>query len=283
MTRSSIPWWVRSLVRLSDRCEALARAVIVARNEILFAYLSPAARERVTAALYGAQGTYAAGGRRFEAGLFDWEHELYASPEFPPPPARVLIGGAGGGREVVALRKLGYDVRAFEPSPTLSSAGSVATGGAIVTAGYDDFVAAANGEPNQLSEMLRPGFDAIILGWGSYVHVLDDAKKVAVLDAIRRIAPAAPVVFSFASSEGYVEGERSARLRTILRATLPRLGGRQPVHPRDSFEPWAGFSREPTAAEVPVLAARAGYRVALLKTESDMLRALLVPAQVPSR
>lgn len=279
MRRASIPWWVRSLVSLSDRCEAVARAVAVARSEILFAYLSPERRERVTAALYGAQRTYAPGGRRFEAGLFDWERELYASPEFPRPPARVLIGGAGGGREVVALRALGYGVHAFEPSSALSSAGSVATGGAIIPAGYDDFVSAANGESNALSETLRAGFDAIILGWGSYVHVLDDASKVAVLAAARRVAPTAPVAFSFASSEAYVEGERVARLRHMLRAALPKLGGRHTVHPRDSFDPWAGFSREPTAAEVPELAKRAGYRVALLKTESDMLRALLVPAQ----
>src|SRR5688500_15622114 len=34
---------------------------------------------------------------------------------FPPPPARVLIPGAGTGREVLALHRLGFRVTAFEP------------------------------------------------------------------------------------------------------------------------------------------------------------------------
>ena len=39
---------------------------------------------------------------------------------FPDPPGRVLIGGAGGGREAFALAARGYEVVAFEPSADLA-------------------------------------------------------------------------------------------------------------------------------------------------------------------
>src|SRR5687767_14651727 len=49
-------------------------------------------------------------------GLFDWEEQVVRE-HFPPPPARVVVTGAGAGREVLALLRLGYDAVGFEPSP----------------------------------------------------------------------------------------------------------------------------------------------------------------------
>src|SRR5687767_12754763 len=38
---------------------------------------------------------------------------------FPRPPARVLVPGAGTGREVLALHQRGYQVDAFEPTAAM--------------------------------------------------------------------------------------------------------------------------------------------------------------------
>src|SRR5262249_12057240 len=47
-------------------------------------------------------------------GLFEWEKDVVRD-HFPPPPARVLVGAAGLGRESSALAEMGYSVTAFEP------------------------------------------------------------------------------------------------------------------------------------------------------------------------
>ena len=51
--------------------------------------------------------------------LFNWEADL-VERVFPPPPGKVLVGGAGGGREAFELVTRGYAVAAFEPSDVLA-------------------------------------------------------------------------------------------------------------------------------------------------------------------
>ena len=48
---------------------------------------------------------------------------------FPPPPAHILVGGAGGGREAFALLERGYRVTAFEPSEALAASMAAAADG----------------------------------------------------------------------------------------------------------------------------------------------------------
>src|SRR5512142_2340602 len=62
---------------------------------------------------YGQTQAYRADSSAFRRGLFGWEKEAIAR-FFPAAPARVLVGGAGGGREVFALAEMGYEVVAFE-------------------------------------------------------------------------------------------------------------------------------------------------------------------------
>ncbi len=52
--------------------------------------------------------------------LRPWEQDLVAN--LPAPPARVLLGGAGAGREAYALEALGYTVVAFDPAKRLVEA-----------------------------------------------------------------------------------------------------------------------------------------------------------------
>ena len=48
-------------------------------------------------------------------GLFPWE-DAWFQMALPQPPATILVPGAGGGREVLALRERGYTVFGFDPA-----------------------------------------------------------------------------------------------------------------------------------------------------------------------
>jgi len=69
---------------------------------------------------YGETQAYRADCSTFRRGLFGWEEQATRC-FFPPAPARVLIGGADGGREAFALGGMGYEVVASEPSVRLAT------------------------------------------------------------------------------------------------------------------------------------------------------------------
>ena len=67
---------------------------------------------------YGNQRLYRPDAPSFKPELFPWESRVIAT-HFPKPPASVLIGGAGGGREALALERDGFRVVGFEPAAPL--------------------------------------------------------------------------------------------------------------------------------------------------------------------
>src|SRR5436309_2730404 len=54
-----------------------------------------------------------------ERGLFDWEQRLVL--DHFPPGARIIVTACGGGREVLALLKMGFDVFGYESHPALAA------------------------------------------------------------------------------------------------------------------------------------------------------------------
>lgn len=274
----SLPFWFRALLALDRAPRPLVRAIAAVREELLLAWVAPARRDALTVALFDRQQTYAPGGNTFREGLFDWECELLAHPKVPRK-GRVLLGGAGGGRETVALHKLGYEVFAFEPAAALVRAGARAIaalpGSTLLRASYDDLVRAVRGEQNSLSGVLTASFDVLILGWGSISHVLDDADRLAILRAMRSVAPAAPLLLSF-DEPSILEKPGGAldRTRRVLRRLFVLIHAPGRVSEGDRFFSWAGFFRESTAAGLEALARDAGYQVAFIATRPG--RAILV-------
>jgi hypothetical protein len=146
--------------------------------------------------------------RRFdrEAGYnpgasFDWEDRWFAA-SLPPPPARVLLGGAGSGREVAKLAALGYRVAAFDPAPHFARLGQalVAEGRceAFLEGSYQQLWSddpAGRAFRRRLDE-LAP-FDAVILGWGSYTHVLSADDRRRTLRELDLRCPAGPILASY--------------------------------------------------------------------------------------
>lgn len=118
---------------------------------------------------------------------FTWERAAL-DKWFPDAPARVLVGGAGGGREARQLLSAGYEVVAFDPVRALAEglAAQQWPGLQVFEGRYEtlpDLIETVGERRARRLDDLGP-FDAGIMGWGSLAHVRRDADRVS---AIRRL------------------------------------------------------------------------------------------------
>lgn len=263
---AKLPLWARAL-RGFDRVARSGFLVHqIVRDELLLAWLRPELREALTTATYSDLLDYLPGGATFEAGLFGWEEALLELPSTPRS-GRVLLAGAGGGRELKALLARGYDVTAFEPNPVLfEGACRVASGhrtARVLRGTYADLVRAAEGR-GALAELraqsIERPFDWVWFGWGSFAHVTDRAEQIAVLGAARALAPQAPLALSFLRRSAEDAG-RPAVLRARVRTALRRAGGPSSMGPGLGYDFAVGFVYRFTEDELHELAALAGYRI----------------------
>ncbi|MBI2389184.1 MAG: class I SAM-dependent methyltransferase [Deltaproteobacteria bacterium] len=199
MRKRSLPWWATAVLAI-DRAFERARDLEKQVRDELFLSFGRERAEDITIAIYDRNEEYRPGGKRDPfVGLHDWEAKLVHDRRFPTT-GRLLVGAAGGGREIAVLTRLGYHVDAFEPSPSLfASAEEVArrSGRARVARGtYAELCDAVDGR-GPLADLVAAGrYDAVMLGWGSYSHVLDRAQRVALLRAVARLTRG-PLVVSF--------------------------------------------------------------------------------------
>ncbi len=123
------------------------------------------------------------------SGLRDWESA--AIEGYFRAGGRVVVTGAGGGREVIALLQRGFDPIGYEPNRNLVLAGHA--------------LLEANGHPDRLLVCDRDAFpsdvstcDALIVGWSSYMLIPGRARRIAFLRSARRVLPeGAPLLCSF--------------------------------------------------------------------------------------
>jgi hypothetical protein len=250
------------------------------RDEMMLAWVAPPDRVRLTAALYAGQASYLPGGRHFQGGLFPWEKRILESEIFPRK-GRVLLGAAGGGRELVALLERGFEVVAFDPCDRFVQAARRVSanhaGSQMFQASYADLVDAAAGRGGPLAAVAGLAFDAVVLGWGSLSHVTLPADRVSLLRALRTVAPHAPVLASFGLRPA-VSGspESKGRVRDALRQFFAAMGAPGTSGPGDLFDPDAGFLSMLGPDEIVSLGWDAGYEIALFD-ESVYPHAVLVP------
>jgi SAM-dependent methyltransferase len=154
-------------------------------------------------------------------GLLGWEADLLL------PHLRgcrsVLVGAAGGGRELLALAGLGFAVEGFDCAPALVEAAERLLRSAGVVAPVR--LAA----PDRLPEGLGT-YDAVILGFGGYTHVATRAARIALLQGLaRHLRPGGPLVVTFQVRPREPRGQRvyrwtwgTARLvRALRRSRIP--------------------------------------------------------------
>jgi hypothetical protein len=223
------------------------------RSDLLAALLSDATLDRVNDLAYGSNDRFRHESVRFDASLFPWEEALLREV-FPPPPARVLVGGAGGGREVAALVERGHEVVAFEPSEALVESLSAwrLERTRVYQGTYEElpYVRTVPGGQRLDLRGLAP-FDAGLFGWGSFSHLRHDQHRVATLRVYGELTDG-PVVVSFAGLRA--EGDR----RSGVHHLLPRREGREPG---DRFSPLMGFYHPTDRLEFEAIARRAGMDV----------------------
>lgn len=226
-------------------------------EELICARTPPAARAALTSAMFSRlDWYYSPGGTVHEHGLWAWETAACDAMGVSAG-STVLVGAAGGGREIDGLRAMGINARGFDPSDLVDARSDVE----LAKGTYDDLVAAIDGQPNSLAALASEPFDAVILGWGSFNHVLTDADQVALLQALRRRWPQASVLLSYqtARDERITEPPRVAALRRRVRARL----GTDRHSAGVEYLSAGGFMTFPTHESVAAVARAAGYRVAI--------------------
>jgi hypothetical protein len=183
-------------------------------------------------------------------GLFDWEERALAA--HVPPTGRLAVIGAGGGREVIALARRGYEVRGYECNAALVAT-AVRLLGAQGVDGRASVTLLARDEPPPGTER----FDALIVGWSAYMLMIGSVRRVRFLAGLReRAAEGTPLLLSF-----FTRSDPSRRLRAVARVAnlLRRALRRDPVEVGDDLAP--NFVHRFTADEVRNEMAQAGFRM----------------------
>ena len=272
------PRWVKCLVLADRGLETGAWLLRTALGRVLCLSVPAARRDTVTAWVYARESHYRPGSALFEGGLFGWEREALRTPPFPRG-GRVLVGGVGGGRELVGLASLGYQVVAFEPSPLVEAAQDAARaspGSEVVRASYQDLVAVAEGRTSPLAPILDGGFDGVVLGWGSLSHVVSAEERRRVMVSLNRLLPGAPVLCSFWADREPLQPTRARQRLWRVGRWVERLH-----EPGLRFQARAGFMHVFTRDGFERLARDTGYRVVLYE-ETPFPHALLAPVGAPA-
>lgn len=211
----------------------------------------------LTAWSYGRSHNYSTPWHQ-DMGLFDFERDAFQR-YLPASPASVLVIGCGGGRELVALAERGYRVAGLDPVPALVQAAAARLGleTPLETAALSDLVRPA----------LLPGpFDAVVVGWGAWGHVLRRRDRVSGLHTLRARSDG-PVLLSWAMEErpGLRAGAHTAATAAVT-ATDARAGTEAPDWPgwraRAVLSPHMGCQVRLSPTDVASEGEEAGYEVA---------------------
>ena len=233
------------------------------RSLVVSSLASDAVLEAYNDLAYGGTAVYDANAPQFREALFNWEEEMVRT--FPAPPASVLVGGAGGGREAFELGARGYTVTAFEPSRVLAQSmrdRAAATGAPVraLVGRYEDLPVLRTLDGKEVDLRNDPAFGAALFGWTSYSHIRQSANRSAALAGFARLTNG-PVFASFFKRPVDTVSAHA------LSAFTTRRGWRRDG---DRFSPNIGFFHESTIAEIDVETAAAGLvRVALSENDGD--------------
>jgi SAM-dependent methyltransferase len=140
---------------------------------------------------YEARGHYREAWHQ-DLGLFDFEAAALTR-FFPSSPARFLVAGCGGGRELVALVARGYTCAALEPVASLAKAARERLGPSVPirTASLEDL-----GRDPPPPELEGP-FDGVVVGWGAWPYLFTEDARVTALRELRRRCPQGPLLLSW--------------------------------------------------------------------------------------
>jgi hypothetical protein len=159
-------------------------------------------------------------------GLFEWER-VAIEAHFNGR-RNILVGAAGTGRELLALRKLGFCPFGFECHPEL-----VEIGREFLAREHVD--AELEYAPRDTCPPIAPEFEAAIVGWSGYTLIGPSVRRVAFLRQLRRlIDDGAPVLLSF---HYRLEDDSSLRICHWIASILRCIRRDEPAEFGDSLAP----------------------------------------------
>jgi hypothetical protein len=159
-------------------------------------------------------------------GFFEWEQRVIDA-HFAPFGSLALMA-AGGGREVLALRRSSWQVDAWDCQPAFVAAANAL----LVAEGFEPCVSFAprNAVPDGAER-----YDGVIIGWGAYSLIARRERRVEVLHALRaKVEPGAPLLVSFLTRHSReVDYRITARVGNVVRRAMRR----RPLEVGDTLEP----------------------------------------------
>jgi len=235
------------------------------RAALVLGFLSDSAIQRLGILGYAETKSYGLREDLSWPELNDWEVS-FLDRYLSAPPGRVLVGGAGAGREPYHLAKMGYDIVAFDPNPTFVEMmrRDIPAGLPVRSyqASYEDLplLAPATSQEQAADLTTMPPFDAAILGHSSFSHILDDANLLRTLKLLACVVTG-PILISFTSRDSVADTPNS-RLDRWLR----RLPGRN-QDPTIGFRLEIGAYRQFIAQEMIELCTSAGLYIIELRVK----------------
>ena len=258
--RARLTAWTARAVRLTHLVDLAYRRFDRARSILVLSLASDRLLEKYNDLTYSATGSYRPESTAFRRGLFDWEAEA-VSRHFPSAPARLLVGGAGGGREAFALLEKGYEVVAFDPAEPLvrgMAASPEARGGKlrVYCGSYESLPLLSTAAPGGHGLDLRqePQFDAAIVGWSSFSHLRSDRERVETLRHFGAVTRG-PILVSYFGDPAQVETPPPTG--RLSRWVWNRMRRRGP----SVFSVQIGYYRVLRPADVERMVQEAGLRV----------------------
>jgi hypothetical protein len=175
---------------------------------------------------------------RQKQGLYPFEFRMLRE-YFPRAPSQLFVPGAGSGRELRALRNLGYTVDALEPVDNLRALAQPLSKTPISAESLQSWATHPTGH-----------YDGIFTGWGLWAHLIHQADRLAVLRAFRKVCPKGPVLLSYFRRTGAynvleppdvvepLHPEPKTRLQRLTRQTIRQQWLHLP--PLERGTGWAG-------------------------------------------
>jgi SAM-dependent methyltransferase len=240
-------------------------ALIALTRALAYASAGLLRREQLGRAIAGRWSRWGLDERYALLGLFGWEEPFVR--RFLKPDDRILIVGSGSGREVIALRRDGYNVEGLEPA----AAAAELSRDIMKKAGVDARIRIGGIETVELDGH----FDLFVFSWYCYSYIAHRPTRIAALRSARaHLAPGGRIILSYITGEPIPK-----RLPFRAAALAARATGAGWIPEKNdvlSFEPGGlHFEHHFAPGEVEEEARAAGLKVAALQLGDDGLIALI--------
>lgn len=160
------------------------------------------------------------------SGLADWE--TAAVEGHCRPGCRVVVTGAGSGREVLALLEMGFDALGYEPNPRFVAAGTEL----LERRGHEDRLRLCERDAFPAG---ADACDAVIVGWGSYMLIAGQSHRIEFLrEARARLEDGDPILLSFFATR---HKPRYFAIVVRIANVVRRVRGVEPAESGDTFVP----------------------------------------------